>query len=68
MNVAYLLSGDGDSVNLVDEVARSDEKICLGAFSPALDPRLVSAVDRFFLLDDVYFEASSAAEASAQPA
>ncbi len=56
IDVVYLFSGDGDFVNLVEEVARSGKKVCLAAFSSGLEPRLVSAVDRFVLLDDFYFE------------
>ena len=56
VDVVYLFSGDGDFVHLVEEVARSGKKICLAAFSSGLEPRLASAVDRFVLLDDFYFE------------
>jgi uncharacterized LabA/DUF88 family protein len=56
VDVVYLFSGDGDFVNLVEEVTRSGKKVCLAAFSSGLEPRLVSSVDRFVLLDDFYFE------------
>lgn len=57
VDVIYLFSGDGDFVHLVEEIARSGRKVCLAAFSSGLEPRLVSSVDRFTLLDDFYFEA-----------
>jgi uncharacterized LabA/DUF88 family protein len=56
VDVIYLLSGDGDFVHLVEELARSGKKVCLGAFSSGLEPRLKSCVDRFVLLDDLFFE------------
>jgi len=65
VDVVYLLSGDGDFLNLVEEIARSGKKVCLGAFSSGLDPRLRSAVDRFFSLDDIYFEPTPPAAGAA---
>ncbi len=56
VDVVYLFSGDGDFVNLVEEVTRSGKKVCLAAFSSGLESRLVSSVDRFVLLDDFYLE------------
>jgi uncharacterized LabA/DUF88 family protein len=54
VDVIYLFSGDGDFLELVAEVARRGKKICLGAFSSGLEPRLRSAVDRFILLDNLF--------------
>lgn len=56
VDVVYLLSGDGDFVHLVEELARSGKKVCLGAFSSGLEPRLKASVDRFVLLDDLFFQ------------
>jgi len=56
IDVVYLFSGDGDFVNLAEEVARSGKKICIASFSSGLEPRLISSADRFVLLDDFYFE------------
>jgi uncharacterized LabA/DUF88 family protein len=55
VDVVYLLSGDGDFVHLVEEIARSGKQVCLGAFSSGLEPRLRSSVDQFYSLDDVFF-------------
>lgn len=55
VDVVYLFSGDGDFVELVEEVGRSGKKICVAAFSSGLDPRLRVVADRFILLDDLYF-------------
>lgn len=56
VDVVYLFSGDGDFVHLVEEVARSGKKVCVGAFSSGLEPRLRVAADRFALLDEHFFE------------
>ena len=56
IDVVYIFSGDGDFVNLVEEVARSGKKVCVAAFSSGLERRLVTSVDRFVLSDDFYFE------------
>jgi hypothetical protein len=55
VDVVYLFSGDGDFVDLVEEVGRSGKRICVAAFSSGLDPRLSVMADRFVLLDDFYF-------------
>lgn len=53
----HILSGDGDYLPLVKEVAHLGKQIRLSAFSSALHPELRRNVDRFTLLDDFYFEA-----------
>jgi uncharacterized LabA/DUF88 family protein len=55
VDVVYLFSGDGDFVDLIEEVGRSGKRICVAAFSSGLDPRLRVMADRFVLLDDFYF-------------
>src|SRR6266545_4775084 len=47
----YILSGDGDYLPLVREVAHLGKQIRLSAFSSGLNPELQSCVDRFTLLD-----------------
>lgn len=56
VDVAYLFSGDGDFVELVEDIGRSGKRVCVAAFSSGLDPRLRVVADRFFLLDDLYFD------------
>ena len=56
VEVIYLFSGDGDFLELTSEIARSGKKICLGAFSSGLEPRLKSNVDRFIDLDSLFFQ------------
>ena len=56
VDVVYLFSGDGDFVNLVEDAGRSGKRICVAAFSSGLDQRLPVVADRFFVLDDLYFE------------
>jgi uncharacterized LabA/DUF88 family protein len=55
IDVVYLFSGDGDFLQLVEDVMRSGKKVCLGAFSSGLESSLRSAVDRFVLLDELFF-------------
>jgi uncharacterized LabA/DUF88 family protein len=52
----YILSGDGDYLPLVKEVAHLGKQVRLSAFSSGLYSELRSNVDRFTLLDSVYFE------------
>jgi uncharacterized LabA/DUF88 family protein len=52
----YILSGDGDYLPLVKEVSHLGKQVRLGAFSSGLNSELRSNVDRFTLLDSVYFE------------
>ena len=56
VDVVYLFSGDGDFVDLVEEVGRSGKRICVAAFSSGLDPRMRVMPDRFTLLDPLYFQ------------
>jgi uncharacterized LabA/DUF88 family protein len=56
VDVVYLFSGDGDFVELVEDIGRSGKRVCVAAFSSGLDPRLPVVADRFFLLDDLYFD------------
>jgi uncharacterized LabA/DUF88 family protein len=53
----YILSGDGDYLPLVRELAHLGKQIRLSAFSSGLNSELQSCVDRFTLLDDAFFEA-----------
>lgn len=52
----YILSGDGDYLPLVKEVAHLGKQVRPSAFSSGLHSELRSNVDRFTSLDDVYFE------------
>ena len=64
VDVIYLMSGDGDFLHLVEEIARSGKKVCVAAFSSGLETRLRSSVDHFTLLDDIFFEPASSHIAS----
>lgn len=64
IDVVYLFSGDGDFSELVEEVARSGKRICVAAFSSGLDSSLPVMADRFYDLDQLYFE-TEAADANA---
>lgn len=55
IDVIFLLSGDGDYVPLLQEVARSGKQVWLAAFSSGLNRRLRYAADEFINLDDIFF-------------
>jgi uncharacterized LabA/DUF88 family protein len=57
IDVMILLSGDGDYVPLIREVARSTSKqVFVGAFSSGLADQLMSCAEDFFRLDEDFFE------------
>lgn len=60
VDVVYLFSGDGDFVELVEDIGRSGTRVCVAAFSSGLDARLRLVADRFYLLDDLFFAAAPA--------
>ncbi len=51
----FLLSGDGDYLQLVREVARSSKQIYVGAFSSGLSEPLKTSVESFVDLDPMFF-------------
>lgn len=51
----FLLSGDGDYLQLVREVTRSSKQIYVGAFSSGLSERLKTSVEAFIDLDPMFF-------------
>lgn len=55
IDVAYLMTGDGDYIPLIDEIIRNGKKVFLAAFSDGLNPILPNAVDTFYSLDDIFF-------------
>jgi uncharacterized LabA/DUF88 family protein len=57
VEIVYLFSGDGDFVELVEDIGRSGTRVCVAAFSSGVEPRLSVVADRFYLLDDLFFEA-----------
>jgi uncharacterized LabA/DUF88 family protein len=50
-----ILSGDGDFLRLMREVARTGKLIWAGAFSSGLNPEIPRTVDRFLQLDEYFF-------------
>jgi uncharacterized LabA/DUF88 family protein len=55
-DVLLLLSGDGDYLPLVDEIAKNGKQIWVAAFSKGLNRDLRFAADEFFDLDEYFFE------------
>lgn len=51
----WILSGDGDYLQLVREVTRSSKQIYVGAFSSGLSPALKTSVEAFIDLDAMFF-------------
>ncbi len=55
-DVLFLLSGDGDYLPLVKEIARNGKQVWLAAFSKGLNKNLRFAADEFIDLDNIFFE------------
>lgn len=56
IDAIYLGAGDGDYLQLVDEIVRSTSKqVVIAAFSSGLAERLRSCADRFVNLDEHFF-------------
>jgi uncharacterized LabA/DUF88 family protein len=58
-DIVFLLSGDGDYLPLVEEVARRGKNVWLAAFSKGLRPALRFAADAFIDLDKLFFESTT---------
>ena len=54
----YLASGDGDYLPLINEVMRRGKQVEVLALSSGLNPALRYSADRFYLLDEVFFQAN----------
>lgn len=55
MDVAYLVSGDGDFIPLIEEVMRMGKQVYVAAFTNGLNPKLKTVADEFMALDPIYF-------------
>jgi len=55
-----ILSGDGDFVQLFNEVVHSGKRIFAAAFSSGLNQEIPLVVDEFICLDDLFFEPTGA--------
>lgn len=55
-DVAFLLTGDGDYVPVVEEVIRRGKQVFLAAFSSGLSPNLKRAVDKVIYLERAFFK------------
>ncbi len=52
---AYLITGDGDYIPIIEEVIRNGKNIFLAAFSIGLSKRLPILVDKYIDLDNIFF-------------
>lgn len=58
IDAMYLLSGDGDSVPLIQAVMRKGARFYLMVLSGGLNPQLPISVDKFEGIDDRLFQAA----------
>lgn len=59
----WILSGDGDFVQLFNEVVHSGKHVYAAAFSSGMNEEIPLVVDEFFCLDDYFFESKSVPDA-----
>lgn len=55
VDIVYLVTGDGDYLPLIEEIMRNGKKVYLSALSSGLNKILPQSVDKFFNLDDIFF-------------
>ncbi|WP_257250820.1 NYN domain-containing protein [Burkholderia cepacia] len=55
-DLIYIVSGDGDYLPLIDEVGRLGRETYVSAFTSGLNEFIVSSVDSFQPLDELFFE------------
>lgn len=55
LDTVLLVAGDGDYLPIIEEVKRMGKLVYLSFFSKGLNENLINHVDKFILLDDVYF-------------
>ena len=55
VDILFLLSGDGDYLPLVEEVARSGKQVWVSAFSDGLNSSMKLLADEFIDLDEIFF-------------
>lgn len=59
LDVAYLFTGDGDYVPVVNEVIRRGKMVYIAAFSDGLNPKLKQTIDGYQNLDSIFFDLSN---------
>lgn len=55
VDVVCVISGDGDFIEVYNDIKRRGKQVCVAALSNGLNSRVPSSVDRFFDLDHVLF-------------
>jgi uncharacterized LabA/DUF88 family protein len=55
VDIIYLVTGDGDYLPLIEEVARNGKQVYLAALSEGLNEKLPYVVDQFYSLDAAFF-------------
>lgn len=56
LDVAYLVTGDGDYFPVIEEIIRKGKQAFVAALSDGLNEELVNRADKFINLDPVYFK------------
>jgi uncharacterized LabA/DUF88 family protein len=56
LDIVYLISGDGDFLPIIKEAQRHGKLVYLAAFSSGLNSKLLNYVDKYYCLDDVFFQ------------
>jgi uncharacterized LabA/DUF88 family protein len=56
IDIAFILSGDGDYLPVIRECMRTGVKVWIGAFSQGTDARLLTVSDKFIELDGAFFQ------------
>lgn len=55
VDVVCFISGDGDFIEVYNDLKRRGKQVCVAALSSGLNPRVPISVDRFIDLDSVLF-------------
>lgn len=56
IDVICIISGDGDFLELYQDIMKRGKQVCVAAFSSGLNPAIPHSVDNFFLLDNYFFD------------
>lgn len=56
VDVIWVISGDGDFIELYQDLMKRGKQVCVAALSSGLNAQVSFNVDRFFLLDQYLFD------------
>lgn len=55
IDVICIISGDGDFLELYQDIMKRGKQVCVAALTSGLNPAIPYSVDRFFSLDNYFF-------------